>query len=485
MNLGHFHMTKLAKRLVVWLLAISSGFALVLTAIQIYSEFHTDVENIDQGIVNVENAYMETLAQSVWNLDVESVEATLRGISSVPGVVYIEVMTDRFGSIAKVGIKNPEATSYDLPIVTKNTKENIKVGTLNVLVTYRKAFGKMWERLGIILVYNFFKSICVSLIIFVVIYNLYTKHIKAISEYLSSLSSETLKEPLVLDRKSSSSDPDELDVLQNSIEKMRLDLGEALDQVSEKLSENEEMKQQMLEVAHEVGVAETASEIFHNVNNVLSPMQFCVFKIRRITKKMREDGDESHANELDPISNKMERCIDLAASIIRIQQSHAALDHTAQTIELKRFVNDVVSMMGQIIRVKDVEVTNSVDEDIHVNAVQSQLFHVAINLVKNACEAMTSVAYENRTLRFLSEKHDGYVLLRVVDSGVGISPEQMKKMFTRGYTSKSDGHGFGLSSCLATMKSMGGDLSVDSEGVGKGSTFTLKIPLRITSSDVA
>lgn len=72
---------------------------------------------------------------------------------------------------------------------------------------------------------------------------------------------------------------------------------------------------------------------------------------------------------------------------------------------------------------------------------------------------------------------DGHVRIAVSDNGVGIPPENLTRIFHHGFTTKRDGHGFGLHSGALAAKELDGTLSVASEGVGKGATFTLELPL--------
>ena len=64
------------------------------------------------------------------------------------------------------------------------------------------------------------------------------------------------------------------------------------------------------------------------------------------------------------------------------------------------------------------------------------------------------------------------------DNGVGIPPESISKIFNYGFTTKKNGHGFGLHTCANAATEMGGQLTVESEGVDKGATFTLILPLQ-------
>ena len=70
-----------------------------------------------------------------------------------------------------------------------------------------------------------------------------------------------------------------------------------------------------------------------------------------------------------------------------------------------------------------------------------------------------------------------YARLQVIDTGVGIGPENLPKIFNHGFTTRQDGHGFGLHTAAIQARHMGGSLTAGSEGRGMGATFTLVLPL--------
>jgi signal transduction histidine kinase len=70
----------------------------------------------------------------------------------------------------------------------------------------------------------------------------------------------------------------------------------------------------------------------------------------------------------------------------------------------------------------------------------------------------------------------------VRDNGVGIQPNHLAKIFAHGFTTRAEGHGFGLHSSANAASEMGGKLTVASEGFDCGATFTLEIPLAALSS---
>jgi signal transduction histidine kinase len=70
------------------------------------------------------------------------------------------------------------------------------------------------------------------------------------------------------------------------------------------------------------------------------------------------------------------------------------------------------------------------------------------------------------------------VSITVADNGIGISQENLKRIFVHGFTTHADGHGFGLHSSALAAKEMGGTLSVKTGGDGAGAAFTLDVPLQ-------
>jgi signal transduction histidine kinase len=124
-----------------------------------------------------------------------------------------------------------------------------------------------------------------------------------------------------------------------------------------------------------------------------------------------------------------------------------------------------------------------------VTADRHKVLQIVVNLVSNAKKAVCAVggAAEKRITLSLAEvtASDGGAVARIAvgDSGVGIAAADLPKIFTHGYTTRADGHGFGLHFSAIAAKQMKGSLSVDSEGPGKGATFVLEIPLETPESN--
>ena len=75
------------------------------------------------------------------------------------------------------------------------------------------------------------------------------------------------------------------------------------------------------------------------------------------------------------------------------------------------------------------------------------------------------------------------VAIEITDNGIGISAENMVNLFNHGFSTKSNGHGFGLHSSANSAKELGGSLAAHSDGSGMGATFTLTLPIETTKSN--
>jgi signal transduction histidine kinase len=103
-----------------------------------------------------------------------------------------------------------------------------------------------------------------------------------------------------------------------------------------------------------------------------------------------------------------------------------------------------------------------------------------LNLLRNAKQAIKQADSSGEKAIRVSIRRLGKnrVSLAVEDTGVGLPPENLTRIFGHGFTTKTDGHGFGLHSCALAASRMGGSLRAESEGLGRGSTFTLELPLK-------
>ncbi|MFY0574298.1 ATP-binding protein [Cystobacter fuscus] len=106
-----------------------------------------------------------------------------------------------------------------------------------------------------------------------------------------------------------------------------------------------------------------------------------------------------------------------------------------------------------------------------------KVLQILVNLISNAKNAMRGLP-EGRAhlqVRLISEANS--VRIQVEDNGVGIAPENRDRLFCQGFSGFEGGHGLGLHSSALAAEQLGGSLSLESDGPGKGATATLVLPL--------
>ena len=112
-----------------------------------------------------------------------------------------------------------------------------------------------------------------------------------------------------------------------------------------------------------------------------------------------------------------------------------------------------------------------------------RVLQILINLLRNAKYALDDSKRTDKriTISILAAK-EGSVQIVIADNGIGISSENLTRVFAHGFTTREQGHGFGLHSGALAARAMGGSLSVASPGIDCGATFTLELPIAPTTS---
>lgn len=257
-------------------------------------------------------------------------------------------------------------------------------------------------------------------------------------------------------------------------------------------------------------LSEFASSVIHNVGNILSSINVSTATIIRHVRESKhmqlskvvamlkkgagepgflvhhERGKllpsylgsltevlEEEFEDIEKESRSMLKNLMLITQIIEYQQSQGRHEESNDLVDLRQVVEDALNVKMDAIMRDNIRVHTEFGT-LAVSSQKAKLTHVLINLIKNAVEAMAPFPEDQRVLAIWSgmDEH-GQVFLSIKDSGVGLNEEQMANLFAHGFTTKANGHGFGLHYCLNTMEEMGSRISAQSDGEGKGATFTL------------
>ncbi|MDJ0836020.1 MAG: PAS domain-containing protein [Acidobacteriota bacterium] len=273
------------------------------------------------------------------------------------------------------------------------------------------------------------------------------------------------------------------------------------------------LQKEALVHAHAAGKAEFATTVLHNIGNVLNSVNVDSLEIRRSARAMRLDrlvlafdmlrenkdnlsdffaSDKGNrletyllkvadvmskeANNLINHTEEIQNKIEIARDIIETQQNYAKGNELKKQ-DLIQLVDEALKIQHESIRKRGILLKKKYAAVKPIQLPSAKVIHVLINLVKNAVEAMVAVPENKRVLSVeLGQTGRDGVFIRIEDSGEGIAAENLDKMFSHGFTTKKHGHGFGLRYCAKTARELGGDITVCSDGTGKGASFTLRLP---------
>ncbi|MEK7780377.1 MAG: PAS domain-containing protein [Verrucomicrobiota bacterium] len=279
----------------------------------------------------------------------------------------------------------------------------------------------------------------------------------------------------------------------------------------------EETHKRLSHTSRMAGMAEVATDILHNVGNVLNSVNVScsmvterlqeapAVNLARIPQMLREQTGRLDAFlTTDPKGKKIPDYLGMLAKNIEDQRTFALgeldqlrkhIDHIKQVVAMQQNYAKVAGVEEQI------EVSALIDDALHINASaldrhrvelqrdlqpvpplvvdKHKVLQILVNLISNAKYAVSAVERADKimTVRVRPTGTDR-VQIQVVDNGIGIAPENLTRVFGHGFTTRPDGHGFGLHSGALAAQELGGSLSVQSDGPGHGATFTLELPLQ-------
>jgi len=306
-------------------------------------------------------------------------------------------------------------------------------------------------------------------------------------------------------------------ILARQLESLRKEVRER-EAAEQRLAEN---NRDMMRLSREAGMNEVATGVLHNIGNALNSInvstelvfiqvnehaRFTAVALRDFFQKPPENAAPVFAaHPLAPelrafaaslaglsVEQVEEAARELAAlrtsvahlkDIVSRQQSLAKNVPVAEPFDVREAVRDALVLTKNDCRSVNLRVETEPDRRIGVIADRSSVVQILINLITNACVAMAGRPAASRDLIIKIGPPAGkHVPVAVSDNGCGIEPHLLVSIFSYGFTTKPDGHGFGLHNAANVARLNGGSLHVASEGPNKGATFTLQLIHQLDSS---
>ena len=280
--------------------------------------------------------------------------------------------------------------------------------------------------------------------------------------------------------------------------------------------ELELLNKRLLESSRLAGMAEVATGVLHNVGNVLNSVNvsstlICTqvrnsraSRLRDVILLLNQNASdlpnfltndpkgkiipnylnslsERLAQEQQELLKELEllvKNIEHIKEIVAMQQNYAKVSGIIESLSIRNLVEDALQMHAAALARHGILVIREYQDVPVISMDKHKVLQILVNLIRNAKYAMDATARRDKRLTIsIRMNNENLVELSITDNGIGISEQNLTRIFSHGFTTKRDGHGFGLHSGAIAAKEMGGRLYARSEGPGKGATFILEMPL--------
>ncbi len=285
--------------------------------------------------------------------------------------------------------------------------------------------------------------------------------------------------------------------------------------------ELENTHKKLLDASRHAGMAEIATNVIHNVGNVLNSINVSISQTMDISRGLKiknlakvAELIEQHADEpnflsenekgkripeyLAMISEELskdqrdieselestKRHLQHVKTIVSMQQEYATANCVIERVDVADVLEDAIGMSSGSLERHRITLVRDFEPGVVVMLDKHRVMQILVNLIRNAKHAVQEIDLIERIIKIgVSQFDDQSVSIAITDNGVGISAENMVNLFNHGFTTKKTGHGFGLHSGANSAKELGGSLTAHSDGPGKGATFKLTLPLESCHSE--
>ena len=280
-------------------------------------------------------------------------------------------------------------------------------------------------------------------------------------------------------------------------------------------TENAKLHSELIDASRQAGMAEMATGVLHNVGNVLNSVNVSASLIQnhlsnsalqtlsKLSKLVAENETTLDAfvrddhrgqripaflvkvtdaltQEKDSVREELQSLIDNVdhlKQIISLQQGMARSGGLLQDLDALQVVREAINACKDDacaipVRIREDQCLSGSE----FRADKHRLLQILINLVKNARDALSEHKNASPQIEVGFKQDPKSISFTVQDNGIGISPENLERIFQHGFTTKDTGHGFGLHSSANAAVELGGCLSASSDGLGLGACFTLQLP---------
>jgi len=276
-----------------------------------------------------------------------------------------------------------------------------------------------------------------------------------------------------------------------------------------------ESRSQLSDSSFQAGRAEVATNVLHNVGNILNSINISASLVAERVRQSKAPGvsrlaallleqgprlgqfisDDERGKRVpeylatlgEQLSTDRRMTLEELASLrenlehikdtVAMQQKFAKLCGVTEVVAVADLMEDSLRLNAGAFSRHGVMLRREFGDVAPITVDRHKVLQILINLIRNAKYACDDSGHEAKQITLRITNGDGLIKISVIDNGIGIPPENMTRIFNHGFTTRKDGHGFGLHSGALAAKELGGALRATSEGTGRGAVFTLELPV--------
>lgn len=457
------HAAILNRKITIAVLIVSVGLSLALTAAQTFHAWKVSSDRLATALDRQVFKLEKSLAVGAWYMDRIHIQTSLEQLSSDAGVTGVAiVLNGKDGIFAQTGDITTEGTtlktwSIRSPLPTRQEE----IATLQVYSSTVVLKNEILSAAMFLLVTNALKGLLASIIFLYIIDRLVSQPLRTLMQHIYRFDAANMlpfPHRVVKIR-------DEFDQLIDALNDMQSSLQHSNHEIKKMQSERTDIAQQMAS-------SEVTTSVMHDVNNILSSMNLIVLRTKRDAKV------KSPAEILPALVREIESANTAMLKIIKAQQSLAAgRGDVWDSVTIDQIIQDAIAIEAYTLEMRHIVLTVTGAVDQWVVTRRFLVMSALVNCIKNARESLGLARTVNPTISINVSLNGDEIILRVKDNGLGAAAETLAKLKTRGFTTKVDGHGFGIDGCRKNMIALGGGLDIESEGLGLGATSIIRQPL--------
>jgi len=512
-KLKHSVITRLLKLVFGSYLIIT----VILTTLQMYTEYKLTENSIRQEIEKLPITYGPSLANALWTFNEESLHTLLIGMHEIPAVQGIKISyeneiraigriieNDGSQSIYNAENKVMQADNTSLlnsliplsfPIFfTEENNKTFKIGAGTIYSSSKAVFERVKNGFILILINSFIKTLLLWLIFFYFIKKILAAPLQQLTDATQKIDISNLSSSKI---SINNKKHDELYLLEKSFNSMINSLAKSKKSLDEhQINLEDVVKERTKELIGEIEVrkeaqviAENASKLkdafMANVSHELRTPMTSIYGMACYLEATEKNSEKK--SQLKVIKNNCERLISLINEILDFSKLKSdSTEINAQKFNLEKCVSSAVDILNILAQENNLEIKftlNNTPTEIYGDDVK--LHQVLVNLISNAIKFTPSGLIDVNVS--ILEGHNDYLLFSVKDTGIGIEKDKQDSIFKEfvqvdGSTSrKYAGTGLGLAIVKGYVDMMGGEIWIDSEK-DIGSTFSFTLPITYQNS---